>query len=424
MHWANLVALIASSPFALASRDVQSRLVPAAHPANPIPDHAALDAPPYRAELLKLLQSLVSIPSAEETENRIGLFLADYLRGEGYGVELQPVPAQDEHPDVAPRYNVLAWRGERRPARKVLVTSHIDVVPPQIPWHMPDGEVVTRATVISGRGTADAKGSVAAMILAAKQLRESGALGGGGNGGEEDDDVMLLFVVGEETRGDGMAAFSASLDALSPRPQFGSVIFGEPTENKLACGHKGGLFCSLWAAGKAGHSGYPELGKSANELMVRAWAKILDADLGSSELFGNTTINIGRFDGGVAANVIPASAFVGFATRVASGSEKEGHIEVRRKIEAILDEVDREAFTLECGHGYGPYMCDCDVEGFGTIVANYGTDIPNLGGNHTRYLYGPGSILVAHGDGEQVTVGDLETAVEDFQKLILHALKQ
>jgi acetylornithine deacetylase len=54
---------------------------------------------------------------------------------------------------------------------------------------------------------------------------------------------------------------------------------------------------------------------------------------------------------------------------------------------------------------------------------NYGTDIPNLAGDHTRYLYGPGSILVAHGPNENLTVGDLETAVEGFQKLILHALK-
>lgn len=57
------------------------------------------------------------------------------------------------------------------------------------------------------------------------------------------------------------------------------------------------------------------------------------------------------------------------------------------------------------------------------MTVNYGTDVPNFKGNHTRYLYGPGSILVAHGPRENVTVGALETAVEDYQKLILHALK-
>lgn len=62
--------------------------------------------------------------------------------------------------------------------------------------------------------------------------------------------------------------------------------------------------------------------------------------------------------------------------------------------------------------------------GFEQIVVNYGTDIPNLEGDYVRYLYGPGSILVAHGDHEYVTVGDLEKAVEDYQKLILHTLGQ
>lgn len=56
-------------------------------------------------------------------------------------------------------------------------------------------------------------------------------------------------------------------------------------------------------------------------------------------------------------------------------------------------------------------------------MANYGTDIPNLKGSHTRYLYGPGSILVAHGRDENITVGELEEAVGGYQKLILHALK-
>jgi acetylornithine deacetylase len=62
--------------------------------------------------------------------------------------------------------------------------------------------------------------------------------------------------------------------------------------------------------------------------------------------------------------------------------------------------------------------------GFEDITVNYGTDVPNLKGNHTRYLYGPGTILVAHSAIENITVGDLETAVEGYQRLILHALSK
>jgi acetylornithine deacetylase len=61
--------------------------------------------------------------------------------------------------------------------------------------------------------------------------------------------------------------------------------------------------------------------------------------------------------------------------------------------------------------------------GFEKMAVNYGTDIPYLKGDHKRYLYGPGSILVAHSDHEHVKVSDLETAVQGYRTLIKHSLK-
>ncbi|OAA59930.1 acetylornithine deacetylase [Cordyceps fumosorosea ARSEF 2679] len=232
------------------------------------------------------------------------------------------------------------------------------------------------------------------------------------------------FVVGEEVAGDGMITFSdAALARGEPAP-WHSVIFGEPTESKLVCGHKGALFCEIKVAGQAAHSGYPWLGKSANEMLVRAVARILETDLGSSEQYGNTTFNLGLMEGGVAANVVAASATAKFGARVAIGPEKDGHLIVKKRIQAILDEVDKDAFEITCNPGYGTVDCNCDVEGFETLTVNYGTDVANLKGNFTRYLYGPGSILVAHGENEALTVGDLELAVENYEKLILHALNK
>jgi acetylornithine deacetylase len=50
--------------------------------------------------------------------------------------------------------------------------------------------------------------------------------------------------------------------------------------------------------------------------------------------------------------------------------------------------------------------------------------VPNLEGNHVKYLYGPGTILVAHGDDEALRVRDLEEAVEGYKKIIMHALSK
>ncbi|KKY36353.1 putative acetylornithine deacetylase [Diaporthe ampelina] len=384
---------------------------------NPAPGKA----PAYRDDLLALHKKLVDISSTTGAEHEIGAFLIDYFISQSWHYEVDKVVPRNNTPEGGDRLNVVAWPpsgssrhhgGDKKPNPKVLVTSHIDVVPPHIPYSISDGKI-TRDTAIAGRGSVDAKGSVAAQLTAVEDLLARGLL--------EPEDVMVAYVVGEERYGDGMRAFSERAKASSLA--FKAAIFGEPTENKLACGHKGGLSCEVTATGKAGHSGYPWLGKSANEVLLKGLLKLLDTDLGSSERYGNTTVNIGLLQGGIALNVIPAHASASLFCRVAIGPQESGHEAVREKLKEVLASVDDEALSVECPGGGGVVPCDCDVNGFDTIVANYGTDIPYLEGNHTRYLYGPGTILVAHGDNEALTVGNLEDAVEGFQKLILHSLK-
>lgn len=81
------------------------------------------------------------------------------------------------------------------------------------------------------------------------------------------------------------------------------------------------------------------------------------------------------------------------------------------------------------GPEYGPVELDADVPGFNDedgddATQNSGTDVPNweipdrLTGRVERFLYGPGSILVAHGEGEGLRVGELEGSVEGYRKLI------
>ncbi|KAK9419520.1 hypothetical protein SUNI508_07256 [Seiridium unicorne] len=376
-------------------------------------------APHYRDTLLSLHKSLIEISSVTGTENAVGQFLIGYLTDLGLHAELQFLPdnSTDTVPEK-PRFNVIAWPGKsRKPNPKVLVSSHIDTVPPFIPYSISEGDSVDGDTVISGRGSVDAKAAVAAQVTALLDLIQ--------DKDHEDfaaEDVMLVFVVGEEATGDGMRYFSNSLESLDPKPQFKAGIFGEPTEGKLACGHKGFLGCTVKATGHAGHSGYPWLGKSATEVIMRGLVKILDTDLGSSERLGNTTVNVGRIEGGVALNVIPEHAEARIAVRIAIGPQETGAKVVEGRIRDVLKSVDDEAFDISCNNGYGAIDCNCEVSGFENITVNYGTDVANLKGDHTRYLYGPGTIMVAHGPDEALKVKDLEAAVEGYKKLILHAL--
>ncbi|KAI1437596.1 Zn-dependent exopeptidase [Xylaria sp. CBS 124048] len=386
--------------------------------ASSLPSPLESDKPAYRDRLVTLHQSLVEIHSISGTEGSVGDFLVEYLTEKNFVVERQYLPSSntsDNETGSSSRFNVLAWPGAVRPAEpKVLVSSHIDVVPPHIPYSRSGGKHLSSDTIIAGRGSVDAKASVAAQITAVLELLSDERI--------DPADVMLLFVVGEETIGDGMKHFSDVAASSNPPLRFKAAVFGEPTEGKLACGHKGMLGCTITAHGKAGHSGYPELGKSAVEVLMRGLVKLLDTDVGSSELFGNTTINVGEIKGGVARNVIPETAVAGLAGRVAMGPEIGGSEIVVQRVKDVMRSVDEEAFEFDCIAGYGTVECDCDIKGLDTITVNYGTDVPNLKGDHTRYLYGPGSILVAHGANEAIKLGDLEAAVEGFQKIILHAL--
>ncbi|KAI9776347.1 MAG: hypothetical protein M1839_000427 [Geoglossum umbratile] len=355
--------------------------------------------------LLSLHRDLVRIESVTGNENAVGMWLVEYLTKLNYTVEMQPVVGgQTKVKGVGMasaatgRFNVLAYIGKSKTTR-ALLSSHIDVVPPYWPYEV-------RGQKISGRGSVDAKGCVAAQIQAVEELRGSGEI--------REGDVALLFVVGEETGGDGMRA--ANKLGLS----WETVIFGEPTELKLATGHKGILLFTLSAQGKASHSGYPELGINANSLLLPVLLALDRLALPASERLGNSTLNIGRIEGGVAANVIPAQAYAQGSVRIAATTPEE----VKDIMLLAVDKTGVEGVKLEFGDGcYGPVHLDSDIEGFETTPVSYGTDVPRLLGTHKRYLYGPGSILVAHSDHESLTIQDLQDAVVGYKKLVKSALK-
>ncbi len=243
------------------------------------------------------------------------------------------------------------------------------------------------------------------MIIAAEELQAAQLLSPG--------DISLLFVVGEEVDGDGM------LKANELGLQWESVIFGEPTEGKLPRGHKGVLNVNIKATGRAAHSGYPELGDSAPEKLLAGLEAIRHKlELPRSEVLGETTMNIGRIDGGVAANVIPFHAEAQVLFRVASGTVEE----LQKKISDTLHSTGYEFELAYKDNAAGPVTLDCDVPGFETMVVSYGTDVPGLKGNHKRYLWGPGTIHVAHIEAESLKVSELVDAVDAYRKLTLHAL--
>ena len=404
------------------------------NPLSPVPQTLSKDLSDIIAAspLLTLHRALCEVESITNNENAVGKLLTSYLEAHNFTVTTQEVPQPDS--SKKPRYNIFVRpkprpddEGVRRSGPSVLLTSHIDTVPPFLPYKLstpksvsgPGSTHLDRAKVlISGRGPVDAKACVATQIHAVLSLLQS-------DPDVSPADLALLFVVGEEATGDGMLHFSDSHLYRHIADGFDAVIFGEPTELKLASGHKGIMRVDLAARGKAAHSGYPWLGRSANSMLIPA-LMVLDklgdfapeeGGLGRSEKYGNSTVNVGLIRGGVAANVVAEHAEASVLIRLAGGTVEEARGVVSKAVAGMGLEVD-------FSQGYGPVGLDADVDGFEVITVNYGTDVPNLEVKKgvKRYLYGPGSILVAHSDHEGLTVGDLEQAVDGYKRLVLHAL--
>jgi acetylornithine deacetylase len=383
-----------------------------------------------KSPMLTLHRAICEVPSVTSNEEAVGDLLVSFLTAHNFSVTKQPVPMSNSNKT---RFNIYAVPNAEKYAGAisapsspmVLLTSHIDTVPPHFGYSLSAPKGSSRKDIlVSGRGTVDDKACVATQISAVLDILSSAP------SGINPSDLALLFVVGEETTGDGMKHFSASKLNEQHGPHYKAVLFGEPTELKLAEGHKGITMLKLSAHGKAAHSGYPWLGRSANSMILPALLAIdglgdLPEDEGGlprSKKFGQSTVNVGYMQGGVAGNVVPAHAAADVTFRLAGGTIPEVHDIIR----AAVHKADPEdQLELEMGQGYGPIVCDADVEGFDTITVNYGTDVPNLKlkDGVKRYLYGPGSIFVAHGADEGLTVGDMEEAVEGYKRLIRHALK-
>ncbi|USP73805.1 acetyl-lysine deacetylase [Curvularia clavata] len=396
------------------------QLVSAAPQASPTPSALSTSSPSGSSlstslstgevdELFSLHEKLVNIPSISGDEVECAEFVTDYLTNLGYYVEQVPVGDTGT-------YNIFAYPQELKDQGawpEVLITSHIDTVPPFYPFK----RIEENGTIYhSGRGTVDAKGPVATMIIASHKFLQSR---------NETTKLGMLFVVSEETGGAGMKAFAQ----YASNTTFRAGIFGEPTEGKLASGHKGSFSVTLKAVGKASHSAYPWLGVSAINYIVDAIYALntLEPALPKSELLGATTLNTGLIAGGVAGNVVPANANATVVIRVARSEDDAADV-VKEMVSGMLSPIASRAkeanATFEItysGAASVAQILDTDIEGLEVAPVFYGTDVPSLPQVEKRYLFGTGTIEVAHTPDEMLSQDELVQAADAYG-LILQSL--
>lgn len=273
---------------------------------------------------------------------------------------------------------LLSWGVPR-----VVYCTHMDTVPPYIAPTV--GE-----TVISGRGSCDAKGQIIALYTACCELA---AAGRGGFG--------LLLLSGEETGSWGAKAF-AKLPFKADL-----LVIGEPTENKMISASKGTKAYELVFKGEAFHSGYPQFGSSAVEKFVDFVNALRTKHFPFDDVLGDTTYNIGKLASDNPQNILSPELRCRLYFRTTFASDGIVH-------EWMMRDVASQPH-IEVTHIGGDIPADYTTfAGFPAGPAAFGSDAPHLTNFRRKIICGPGSIRHAHRDDEHVLVADLEQAVSNY----------
>ena len=322
-------------------------------------------------DVVSLAAELLAMQSTTGSEAGAVDFVSRWLVARGWNVTLQEV--------TRGRANVWASRS----GGGVTLSTHLDTVPPYLPPRL-------EGTRLFGRGASDAKGIAAAMMVAADRLVADG-----------EKRIELLFVVGEEKGSDGARA----ANNLGTKSRY--LINGEPTESKLASGAKGSLRAILRTRGREAHSAYPHLGKSAIEPLIELLPTLRKLPLPSDPVLGETTVNIGTIKGGTEANIIPAHAEAEIMFRLVSDVAP---------IKKMITDWAKGHADVEFG-SHIPAQKFATVPGFETGPVAYTSDIPLLSNWGEPFLFGPGSIHVAHTPDEYIDVEELRASVDSYERL-------
>jgi succinyl-diaminopimelate desuccinylase len=235
--------------------------------------------------------------------------------------------------------NLWARHGVTAPI--LCLAGHVDVVPPGPidRWSSDPFVPVERDGYLYGRGVADMKTSVAAMVTAAERFVAAHP--------DHRGSIALLLTSDEE--GDAVNGTAAVVDVLRSRGEvLQACIIGEPTSTArlgdgMKNGRRGSLHGVLTAKGVQGHVAYPENARNPIHMAAPALAELIATtwDRGD-ESFTPTSFQISNVHAGTGANnVIPGTLEVVFNFRFSPASSPET---LQARVHAILDRhgVDRD----------------------------------------------------------------------------------
>ena len=376
-------------------------------------------------EAAELLSALVRIPSmnpafmADGSGGERGLadFVESHLRD--IGMETAQHEALPGRPNVFGRLRVPNSRG------LLLFECHMDTVGIDT-WGPEALEPRLEGTTLHGRGSCDAKGCLAGMLLAVRELaqeREQLAV-----------DIGVLGVVDEEYRFRGIQGFiEQGIDVTA-------AVIGEPTELGLVTATKGAVRFTLQTKGRPAHSSQPHKGNNAIYQMVEVIQHLRETldprfAVRSHSLVGYPTWAIGIIHGGHAANVIPETCQIVVDRRIIPGETSEGAIEEFEEAirELAADKPDLHPSVASRDLADWPLDTAADEEVVQAAMralqahdrppepqgVTYGTDASKLQvkAGVPCIVFGPGDIGYAHTDHERIELKEVAQSAEIYAQM-------
>jgi acetylornithine deacetylase len=288
---------------------------------------------------------------------------------------------------------------------RLIINVHVDTVPANTGWSRDPWAAEITAERVTGLGSADTKGAIAAALTAIERVRPT--------------NVGFLFSGDEEHGTTCIEAFLASEHARGIE----RAIVCEPTSRTAGIRHRGVGAYRAGIEGRGGHSSNADRMPKPVVAMARL-AVALDQlgrdylDRGPQDMRG-LCLNVASLDGGVAFNVVPDRASLTWSVRPPPGFDEASF---DGELAALIRGVD-PAITLELEIDHAPFATRDQAwfeQRLGGQVATFGplqfwTEAAMLSSaGIDAVVVGPGDIGHAHAADEFVTLADLDWAIELF----------
>lgn len=375
-------------------------------------------------EALKLLKTVINVETVNSNEKGVADILETLLNQ--FNIPTEQVVYNND----PTRTQLIATIKGTKPGKTIGLSGHMDVVPAgDVAWETDPFTADERDGKLYGRGAADMKSGLVAMVAAAIRLKESD--------GDFNGTLKLVLTNAEEIglKGAEELATEGFVDDIDV------MLIGEPTNLEVGVAHKGGLWIEVKTFGQTAHSSKPELGINAVDHLLVAIPEIksiINSELDKviDDNLGRSTLSLNQFNGGNAINVVPDSATALIDIRLVPGIDSQLIVDkINNYLDSLAEKNPQFKGSAKAIVDLSPMSTDANnpfVDLTKTTVDNViGTEssLFNMNGatdaaaflSHAQFpvlILGPGSGSEAHQPNEFVEIQQFYDAITIYEKIV------